>query len=410
MANFCCSSTWKFTNTQISSKVENAFQALALDEPRASFRPALWERLEGNTTTHLKQVWFPGSHANVGGGWYDQQVACIALACEWEKDTDVFDQNKASNSTQTDICTLPGICDQLTTIGVEFSPRRLTRLFIDSLRYNAAHPYPVIPSPTLFIPFWIWKIILRTRVPIPWATTAEPCPPPAPTQRRDTADCTGKDHHPDGPPQQLWAFRGRPWALGQTRYPDSWLTTAAGTRTRRPGCFMRVDPDTNRDTDEPLLNTNERVHASARVRLTLGGMAMDDRRAWACDPLLRDDSGRPGQAVWRLERGGAVDPQERARDEALWAAEIGARDGLYDVGAAYEVMRDDGQWKWVFEQGAVVKNGVGKSVRPPVTVLPEEPMVGYWERHLLALTQGEMDAWRLAENRGRRAQSSGKAI
>lgn len=53
-----------------------------MDEPRASFRPALWERLEGNKTTYLKQVWFAGSHANVGGGWSDQQNSCITLACE----------------------------------------------------------------------------------------------------------------------------------------------------------------------------------------------------------------------------------------------------------------------------------------------------------------------------------------
>lgn len=73
---------WKFTNTHVSSKVENAFQALSLDEPRAAFRPALWERLPENTVTNLRQVWFPGNHGNVGGGWYDQQIACITLACE----------------------------------------------------------------------------------------------------------------------------------------------------------------------------------------------------------------------------------------------------------------------------------------------------------------------------------------
>jgi uncharacterized protein (DUF2235 family) len=71
------------TNTQISDKVEHAFQALSLDEPRATFPPALWERLDGNDVTRLKQVWFPGSHANVGGGWHDQQIANISLACEF---------------------------------------------------------------------------------------------------------------------------------------------------------------------------------------------------------------------------------------------------------------------------------------------------------------------------------------
>lgn len=75
------SNQWAFTHTQISDKVEHAFQALALDEPRYAFRPALWERLPGSKT-NLKQVWFPGTHANVGGGWYDQQIADITLACK----------------------------------------------------------------------------------------------------------------------------------------------------------------------------------------------------------------------------------------------------------------------------------------------------------------------------------------
>lgn len=73
---------WRFTNTQISAKVENAFQALALDEPRYAFRPALWERVPGSTT-NLKQVWFPGNHGNVGGGWWDQQISDITLACKF---------------------------------------------------------------------------------------------------------------------------------------------------------------------------------------------------------------------------------------------------------------------------------------------------------------------------------------
>lgn len=253
----------------------------------------------------------------------------------------------------------------------------------------------------MFLPGWMWNMILRMRIPIPWATTPEPCPPPEPSQRRDTADCPGTDHHPIGTAQQLWSYNGRPWALGQTRYPDSWLTVAAGTRLRRPGCFMRVDPTTNLDTLEPLLNTNERVHSCVRVRLALGGMALDDREAWTCDPLLNDDrkSGRP---IWRLERGGALDSQERERDEAIWVAEREARSGPPgDERALYEVQQDDGDWRWVYDDSAVVLNGnKDRILAPAVKVLPEEPMVGYWERHLLALTQGEGDVWRMAENRG----------
>lgn len=68
-----------FYDTKLSHCVENAFQALALDEKRSSFSPAVWEKPEGNRTT-LRQVWFPGAHANVGGGYDDAQLANISLA------------------------------------------------------------------------------------------------------------------------------------------------------------------------------------------------------------------------------------------------------------------------------------------------------------------------------------------
>lgn len=68
-----------FYDTKLSNCIENAFQALALDERRSAFAPAIWEKPEGNRTT-LRQVWFPGVHSNVGGGYDDQQLANITLA------------------------------------------------------------------------------------------------------------------------------------------------------------------------------------------------------------------------------------------------------------------------------------------------------------------------------------------
>ncbi|KAF2135928.1 uncharacterized protein K452DRAFT_157262 [Aplosporella prunicola CBS 121167] len=69
----------KFYDTKLSNSIEHAFQALALDEKRAAFAPAVWEKPRGNTTV-LRQVWFPGVHSNIGGGYDDQQLANITLA------------------------------------------------------------------------------------------------------------------------------------------------------------------------------------------------------------------------------------------------------------------------------------------------------------------------------------------
>ncbi|KXT04623.1 hypothetical protein AC579_8796 [Pseudocercospora musae] len=70
---------YRFYNTDLGANVENAFQALALDEARSAYRPALWQKLPG-MTANLKQTWFPGVHTNIGGGYPDQGLSNITLA------------------------------------------------------------------------------------------------------------------------------------------------------------------------------------------------------------------------------------------------------------------------------------------------------------------------------------------
>jgi hypothetical protein len=48
---------YKWLDTKLSDNVENAFQALALDEHRAPFSPAVWEKPEGSHT--VSQRWCP---------------------------------------------------------------------------------------------------------------------------------------------------------------------------------------------------------------------------------------------------------------------------------------------------------------------------------------------------------------
>lgn len=80
-ANQLC--TFKWHDTDLSDRIENAFHALALDELRTPFSPAVWERRPQNkSTTDLRQVWFPGNHGNCGGGWEDQNMSNITLACK----------------------------------------------------------------------------------------------------------------------------------------------------------------------------------------------------------------------------------------------------------------------------------------------------------------------------------------
>ena len=72
---------YQFYDTRLNPHVENAFQALALDERRGPFSPALWEKRDNdNQNCNLKQVWFPGVHSNVGGGYDDKELSNLTLA------------------------------------------------------------------------------------------------------------------------------------------------------------------------------------------------------------------------------------------------------------------------------------------------------------------------------------------
>lgn len=69
---------YRWFDTTIDDHVENAFQALGLDERRFPYSPAVWERPD-DCRTNLKQVWFAGAHSNVGGSYADQGMADLAL-------------------------------------------------------------------------------------------------------------------------------------------------------------------------------------------------------------------------------------------------------------------------------------------------------------------------------------------
>ncbi|MEM0949325.1 MAG: DUF2235 domain-containing protein [Pseudomonadota bacterium] len=55
-----------FHDHRLGRQIRNGFHALALDETREAFTPVLWETPEYHTG-HLEQVWFKGSHGDVGG-------------------------------------------------------------------------------------------------------------------------------------------------------------------------------------------------------------------------------------------------------------------------------------------------------------------------------------------------------
>jgi uncharacterized protein (DUF2235 family) len=70
---------WSFHDMTLSSWADNAFQALAIDEHRKPFQPAVWNRSTKATAQVLEQVWFAGVHSNVGGSYPNTGLSDITL-------------------------------------------------------------------------------------------------------------------------------------------------------------------------------------------------------------------------------------------------------------------------------------------------------------------------------------------
>ncbi|HZP21373.1 MAG TPA: DUF2235 domain-containing protein [Bauldia sp.] len=101
-------SRFAFHDTRIGTAIKNAFHAIAIDERRRPFSPTLWER-PFNTPKYgnVQQVWFPGVHADVGGGYPEAALSSIAL--DW-------------------------IVKKLKSVGVEFEEEELKSAGLGSVR------------------------------------------------------------------------------------------------------------------------------------------------------------------------------------------------------------------------------------------------------------------------------------
>ncbi len=87
-----------FLDTELPSGVAKGYHAVALDEQRMPFVPTLWTGPRLNDGS-IHQVWFAGSHSNVGGGFENTGLSNIAL--DW-----MIRRLRASHGLETDSVTL----------------------------------------------------------------------------------------------------------------------------------------------------------------------------------------------------------------------------------------------------------------------------------------------------------------
>ncbi|KAI5366451.1 putative alpha/Beta hydrolase [Septoria linicola] len=225
---------YRFYNTDLDRNVENAFQALALDEARSAYRPALWQKLPG-MDANLRQVWFPGAHTNVGGGYPDSGLSDISLA--W----------MMSNLEPF----------------IDFNPQYIRKQHEKNLAY-----------------------LRREKVP----------------------------------------ETGLQWAAGQLKNTASGLRALLGIVPRGPGRYHVLDKKTLRvRCEEPLRNTNERIHVSIRSRKVTGGLnernkivKYEPKSLQPKDYELIDAKAEPGKASWRY-----IGKETQFAGEVLLEEELG---------------------------------------------------------------------------------------
>lgn len=65
---------FEFLDTNLNPAVKFAFHALAIDEHRNPFEPTLWTSPPAPGQT-VRQVWFPGVHSDIGGGYKEVDLS-----------------------------------------------------------------------------------------------------------------------------------------------------------------------------------------------------------------------------------------------------------------------------------------------------------------------------------------------
>ncbi len=68
-----------FQNRKLPRNVKSALHILSMNESRIEFRPFEFEGVEEEESQHLEQIWMPGVHSDIGGGYTEHFLGNISL-------------------------------------------------------------------------------------------------------------------------------------------------------------------------------------------------------------------------------------------------------------------------------------------------------------------------------------------
>ena len=73
----------QFHDAGLTTRIEHAYHALAIDEKRKNFKATLWLQKANVKNQVLEQVWFPGVHSDVGGGYPMSESGLSDISLKW---------------------------------------------------------------------------------------------------------------------------------------------------------------------------------------------------------------------------------------------------------------------------------------------------------------------------------------
>ncbi len=69
----------RFPDQRLWKRVKKACHAISVDDERKTLEPVLWDESNEKDANRIKQVWFAGSHADVGGGYPRHELSIVSL-------------------------------------------------------------------------------------------------------------------------------------------------------------------------------------------------------------------------------------------------------------------------------------------------------------------------------------------
>jgi uncharacterized protein (DUF2235 family) len=98
-----CRANYNFLSVKLCPGVEHAFQALAIDEKRTAFAPAVWLRDPSAPPGQvIHQVWFAGVHVDIGGGYAQHGAADLSFLWMAAQVWDLLDLDEANIADELD--------------------------------------------------------------------------------------------------------------------------------------------------------------------------------------------------------------------------------------------------------------------------------------------------------------------